>query len=161
MPLLGYFQAASFIGGGSWIFLGKSMSQSGDNLSTKVMDTNFKIYKLYVCQTKLFTAPEITPSFLVGFVLFILQFSMLCYVCCCLFVFYFQPWHCPFVLDLSQFDCPFGIFHPSFRIVWSFYCLYIYFECLLHYCHIFLKKNITDKNFMELLWSKSSYTEHF
>ena len=33
-------------------------------------------------------ALEITPSFLVGFVLFILWFSVLCHVCCCLFVFF-------------------------------------------------------------------------
>ena len=45
-------------------------------------------------------APEITPSFLMGFVLLIRQFSMLCVLLLSVCLFNFWPWRCQFMFDL-------------------------------------------------------------
>ena len=63
-------------------------------------------------------APEITPSFWWGSCC--LFFSFLCCVMCtivCLFVFFIFSLVVVSLFSIYEFDCPSGIFRPSFMIV--------------------------------------------
>ena len=83
-------------------------------------------------------APEITPSFLGGSCC--LFFSFLCCVCyCCLFVFFILGHGVVSLFSIFEFDCPFGIFRPSFKqlrppsrfFVYFMFLLSMGFDCLV------------------------------
>ena len=78
-------------------------------------------------------AREITPSFWWGSCC--LFFSFLCYVMCtivCLFVFFIFSHGIASLFSIYEFDCPFGIFRPSFfssfkQSLIGFHCTFLSF----------------------------------